>query len=55
MYESECKQGIKSRGRQAEKFDVLFAQAQVHCDNKPWQIGINHDYHMKFPISPCEC
>ena len=29
-------------------FDVLFAQARVHCDNKPRQIGLNHDYNMTF-------
>ena len=34
---------------------VLFAQARVHCDNKPRQIGLNHDYNMTFSISPREC
>ena len=30
---------------------VLFAQAWVHCDNKPWQTGPYHDYSMTFFIS----
>ena len=46
-----AKQEVKSRSRQAEWFDVLFAQARVHCDNKPRQIGLNHDYNMTFSIS----
>ena len=29
--------------------------AQVDCDNKPRQIGLNHDYNMIFSISPREC
>ena len=50
----------KERGRvwngksypEAEVFDALFAQARVHCDNKPQQIGPNHDYNMTISISP---
>ena len=34
---------------------VLFAQAWVHGDNQPRQIGLNHDYNMTFSISPREC
>ena len=34
---------------------VLFAQARVHCDNKPRQIGLNHNYNMTFLISPHGC
>ena len=33
----------------------MFAQARVHCDNKPLQIGLNHYYNMTFSISPHEC
>ena len=40
---------------QPDGFDVLLAQARVHCDNKPRQIGLNHDYNMTFLISPREC
>ena len=29
-------------------FDFLFAHAIVHCDNKPRQVGLNHDYNMIF-------
>ena len=32
----------------AERLDLLFAQAQVHCDSKPQQIGLNHDYELHF-------
>ena len=35
-----------------EGFDVLFAQARVHCDNKSRQVGLNHDYNVTFSISP---
>ena len=35
--------------------NILFAQARGHCDNKPRQIGLNHDYNMTFSISPREC
>ena len=49
MHEGACKTGSQIAG-----FDVLFAQAQVHCDNKPRQIGLNHNYNMTFSISPHE-
>ena len=52
---ARAKQEVKSRGRMPSGFDVLFAQARVHCDNKPRQIGFNHDYNMTFSIWPCEC
>ena len=29
---------------------VLFAQARLHWDNKPRQIGLNHDYNMTVSI-----
>ena len=29
----------------------MFAQAPGHCDNKPRQIGFNHDNNMAFSIS----
>ena len=32
----------------ADVLDVLFQQALVQCDNKTRQIGLNHDYNMKF-------
>ena len=35
-------------------FDVLFVQARKHCDNKPQQISLNHDYNMTVSISPCD-
>ena len=31
-----------------EGFDVLFAEARVHRDNEPRQIGLNHDFHLQF-------
>ena len=37
------------------QLDALFTQAWVHRDNKPRQIGLNHDYNMTFIISPYEC
>ena len=37
-----------------EGLDALFAQARVHCDNKPRHIGLNHDYNMTSSISPSE-
>ena len=39
----------------ARGIGVLFAQARVHCDNKPRQIGLNHNYNMTFLISPHGC
>ena len=51
---ARAKQGVKSRAV-GEGFDVLFARARVHCDNKPRQIGLNHDYNMTFSISTHEC
>ena len=41
-----------TRGR-AEGFDVLFAQARLHCD-KHRQIDLNHHYNMIVSISPRE-
>ena len=35
--------------------DALFAQVRVQCDNKPRQIGVNHNYNMSFFISIREC
>ena len=49
MHEGACETGTP------EGFGVLFAQAQVHGDNKPRQIGLNHDDNMTFSISPREC
>ena len=46
--------GMYESGSQS-RFVVLFPQAQVHCDNKPQQIGPNHDYNMTLSISPHEC
>ena len=48
---ARAKLEVKSRGRQAEGFDVLFAKALMHCDNNPRQIGLNHDYGMTFLIT----
>ena len=42
-------------GIAGEIWRTLFAQAQVHCDNKPRQIGLNHNYNMTFLISPHGC
>ena len=42
MHEGACETG----------FDVLFAQARVHWDNKSRQIGLNPDYNMTFSVSP---
>ena len=55
MHEGACETGSQIPTAQPEGFDVLFAQAQVHCDNKPWQIGLNHNYNMTFLISPHGC
>ena len=52
---ARAKQEVKSRGRSPQGFDVLFAQARVHCDNKPRPIGLNHDYNITFSIAPHEC
>ena len=46
MHEGACEQEVRSRGRHAEGLDVLFAQARVYSDNKPRQVGHNHDYNM---------
>ena len=35
MHEGARETGSQTRGRLAEGFDVLFAKAWVHCDNKP--------------------
>ena len=40
---------------EADRIDVLFVQARVHCDNKPRQIGLNRDYNKTFSISHREC
>ena len=35
-----------------ERLDVKFVQAWLYCDNKPRQVGLNHDYILIFyPIS----
>ena len=43
MHEGACETGrqIPRPTGQGKGFDVLFAQARVHCNNKPRQIGIN--------------
>ena len=48
MHEGAC----ETRSQIPRVRDVLFAQARVHWDNKPRQIGLNHDYNMTFSISP---
>ena len=30
---------------QTEGLDVLYAPARVHCENKTWQIGFNHNHN----------
>ena len=40
---------------EADRIDVLFVQARVHCDNKPRQIGLDRDYNKTFSISHREC
>ena len=47
MHEDACETGSQI----PRALDVLFAQARVHCDNKPRQIVLNHDYNMTFSIS----
>ena len=38
----------QSWGHKAEGLDVPFAQTRKHCDNKPRQPGLNHDWNMTF-------
>ena len=40
--------------KQGVKFDEVFEWTRVHWDNKPWQIGLNHDYNKAFSISTRE-
>ena len=47
-------EGAGETGLTPSGFDVLFAQAGVHSDNKPRKIGLNHDYNITFSISPRE-
>ena len=51
MHEGACETGSQI----LRALDVLFTQARMHWDNRPWQIGLNHDYNMTFSISPLEC
>ena len=51
MHDGVCEYEVQCCGRGVEDLDVLLSKARVHCDNKPWQIGINHDYNMAFSIS----
>ena len=51
MHEGMCEQEVKSWDHQAEGFDILFTQARVHCDNKPQQIGLDHDYNLTFFVN----
>ena len=39
MYEGACEQASISK-----ELGVLFAQARLHCDNKPRQTGLDHDH-----------
>ena len=55
MHKGAWKQEVQSRGGWAEGFDELFAQARVHCDTNPQQIGPNYDYNMTISISPHKC
>ena len=34
---------------------TFFAEAHVHCDNKPQQISLDHGYNMTYLISTHEC
>ena len=51
---SQCMRARANR-KSNNGFDAVFAQAQLHCDNKPQQIGLNHDYNMPFSISLRDC
>ena len=42
MHEIACETG--SQILRPLGFDVLFSQAQMHCDHKPRQIGLNYNY-----------
>ena len=55
MHEGACETRRQIPRPLAKGFGVLFAQARVHCDNRPRQIGLNHNYNMTFSISPREC
>ena len=55
MHEGACETGSQIPTALPEGFDVLYAQARVHCDNKPRQIGLNHNYSMTFLITPHGC
>ena len=55
MHEGLCEQYVKSLGLMAPGFDFFFARTLVHCDNKPQQIGLNHNYNMTFSILTREC
>ena len=35
-------------GSYPERLDVVYAQARVYCGNTTQQIGLNHDYHIRF-------
>ena len=45
-----CHDALGRMRNRMSKFDVLFAQARVHCGNKSRQIGLNHDYYLTFSI-----
>ena len=51
MHVGACETGSQT----ASGFDVLFAQAQVHCDNKPRHISLDPNYNMTCFISAHEC
>ena len=55
MYKGACEQEVKSPGPQVEGLDALYAQARATCDNRLWQIRLNHEYSMTFSISPRKC
>ena len=44
LYEGTCKKEVPVPRPKAKRFYVLFACAQVHCDNKTRQISLSHDY-----------
>ena len=55
MHEGACETGSQIPRALARGIWRTVRTNRVHCDNKPRQIGLNHDYNMTFSISPREC
>ena len=52
MHEGACEEEVSIPSPWGQEWDVLFAQARMHCNNKSRQTCLKYNYNMAFQYCP---